>query len=51
MDVQLILVILLFIAALAYVVRMIYRAVNAKQSCGSNCKCGVNFDNIPSPKK
>ncbi|WP_219223026.1 FeoB-associated Cys-rich membrane protein [Pedobacter antarcticus] len=52
MDLQTILVGLLFAAALFYIGRIIYRAVSPKSSgCGSNCKCGVDFSNIETPKK
>ena len=52
MDIQTILVILLFLAALFYVGRMIYRAASPKSGgCASNCKCGVDFSNISPDKK
>ncbi|MCJ8210749.1 FeoB-associated Cys-rich membrane protein [Mucilaginibacter sp. RS28] len=44
--VQTIIVILLFAAALFYVGRLVYKSFTAKKSCGSNCKCGVDFSNI-----
>ncbi|WP_354335511.1 FeoB-associated Cys-rich membrane protein [Pedobacter sp. CG_S7] len=53
MDIQTILVILLFLAALFYIGRIIYSAVaNKSGSCGScsSNQCKVNFskpDNIP----
>jgi flagellar biogenesis protein FliO len=51
MDIQTIILIALFIAAIWYVGRMIYRAVSPKNGgCASNCKCGVDFSNI-NPKK
>lgn len=47
MDIQVILVVLLFIAALFYIGRMIYRSVSPKKGgCGSNCKCGVDFSEV-----
>jgi hypothetical protein len=47
MDVQTILVAILFAAALFYIGRIIYRAVSPKSGgCASNCKCGVDFSNI-----
>jgi len=47
MNMQTILVGLLFIGALYYIGRIIYRAVSPKSSgCGSNCKCGVDFSNV-----
>lgn len=53
MDIQFILVIIIFIAALLYVGRMIYRSISPKSDgCASGCgKCTANFDNIPSTKK
>ncbi|WP_442589367.1 FeoB-associated Cys-rich membrane protein [Pedobacter sp. AW31-3R] len=47
MDIQTIVVGLLFAAALFYIGRIIYRAVSPKSGgCASNCKCGVDFSNI-----
>ena len=46
MNLQLIIIFILFAAALFYVGRMLYKSVSAKKSCGSNCKCGVDFSNI-----
>ncbi len=52
MDIQTILVIALFAAALFYIGRMVYRTVFVKSgSCGSNCKCGVDFSTIKTEKK
>lgn len=53
MDIQFILMIIVFAAALFYVGRMMYRAIFPKAgSCASGCgKCSANFDNIPAPKK
>jgi len=52
MNMQVVLVGILFIAALFYIGRIIYRAVSPKSSgCGSNCKCGVDFTNIELKKK
>jgi len=52
MDIQTILVIILFVAALWYVGRIIYRSVSPKsKGCASNCKCGVDFSNINPEKK
>jgi hypothetical protein len=50
MNFQLIIVILLFAAAVFYVGRMVYKSLMAKSGCGSNCKCGVDFSKIESPK-
>ncbi|RZM22168.1 MAG: FeoB-associated Cys-rich membrane protein [Pedobacter sp.] len=52
MDIQSLLVVILFIAALAYVGRIVYRSVSPKNNgCASNCKCGVDFTNINPQKK
>ncbi len=53
MDIQFILMIIIFAGALFYVGRMIYRAISPKSTgCASGCgKCAANFDNIPAPKK
>jgi hypothetical protein len=53
MDIQFILVVIIFIAALFYVGRLIYRSVSPKNDgCGTGCgKCAANFDNIPDLKK
>ena len=52
MDMQAIIVGLLFAAALFYIGRIIYRAVSPKSGgCASNCKCGVDFSNVEIKKK
>ena len=52
MDIQTILVIILFLAALLYVGRIVYKSVSPKSNgCASNCKCGVDFSNMSSDKK
>jgi hypothetical protein len=51
MDIQTILVIILFAGALFYIGRLVYRSVFSKNpGCGSNCKCGVDFTNIEPQK-
>jgi bacterioferritin-associated ferredoxin len=51
MDLQSVLVLLLFVSALAYVGRMIYRSLNSKKGCASNCgKCAADFSNIKAPE-
>ncbi len=50
MNIQLIIVLLLFIAAIFYIGRILYKTLTAKKGCGENCKCGVDFSNIESPK-
>jgi len=51
MNIQLIIVILLFAAALFYLGRMAYRALFVKKGCGENCKCGVDFSGIEPERK
>jgi bacterioferritin-associated ferredoxin len=47
MDIQLILVILVFILAIFYTVRMVYRSMNSKKGCASNCgKCSADFSEV-----
>jgi len=50
MNIQLIIVLLLFAAAVIYVSRMVYKGLTAKKGCGSNCKCGVDFSGIDAVK-
>ncbi|TFF34206.1 FeoB-associated Cys-rich membrane protein [Mucilaginibacter psychrotolerans] len=51
MNIQAIIIVILFIAAVFYVARMLYNTVTAKKSCGSNCKCGVDFSAIEPQKQ
>ncbi|MDR3693070.1 MAG: FeoB-associated Cys-rich membrane protein [Mucilaginibacter sp.] len=51
MNIQIIIVTILFTAALFYVGRLVYRNLFAKKSCGGNCKCGVDFSAIEQVKK
>jgi len=46
--IQLIVILLLFVAAAFYLGRMIYRSFQAKSACATGCgKCGaVDFDKI-----
>lgn len=47
MDTQLILVLIVFLLAVVYVGRMMYRSLNSKKGCASNCgKCSADFSNI-----
>jgi hypothetical protein len=50
-DLQTIIVFLLFLGALAYVGRIIFKSLNTTKGCGSSCKCGVDFSNIDMNKK
>lgn len=47
--IQIIIVAVLFAAAVIYVGRMLYKSVTAKKGCGTNCKCGVDFLNVNPP--
>jgi hypothetical protein len=49
MNIQIIIVALLFAAAVFYLGRKAYKSLTTKKSCGANCKCGVDFSNIESP--
>ena len=46
MDIQAIIVIILFAAAVIYTGRLLYKSLFLKKSCGSNCKCGVDFSDV-----
>jgi hypothetical protein len=46
MNIQIIVIAILFAAAVFYVCRLVYRNLSAKKSCGSNCKCSVDFSAI-----
>jgi len=53
MIIQIIIIGLLFLAAVFYVCRLVYKSLFTKKSCGSNCKCGVDFsaiEQVKSPK-
>ena len=53
MDIQFVLVIILFVAALFYVGRLIYRSISPKDNgCATGCgKCAANFEHIHSTKQ
>jgi hypothetical protein len=51
MNLQTIIIILLFAAAVFYVGRMVYKSLAAKSGCGVNCKCGVDFSGVEPPKQ
>lgn len=52
MDIQTILVFLLFAVALVYVGRLVFKSLQVKKDgCGGNCKCGVDFSDIKPIKK
>ncbi|MGF1922745.1 MAG: FeoB-associated Cys-rich membrane protein [Bacteroidia bacterium] len=50
MNVQFILVAIIFLSAVFYVGRLVYHAVFPKNNgCATGCgKCAANFDNLPS---
>ena len=52
MNIQFILMMIFFAAALFYVGRIIYRSVAPKGGgCATGCgKCPANFTNLPAPK-
>jgi len=51
-DIQLILVILLFLLAIIFIGRMVYKSMTNKEGCASNCgKCAADFSEIKFPKK
>jgi len=53
MDIQAILVFLLFAIAIVYVGRLVFiKSLQVKKDgCGGNCKCGVDFSDIKPAKK
>jgi len=50
MNIQVVIILLLFAAAVFYVARMLYKNLTAKKGCGSNCKCGVDFSGVDASK-
>lgn len=49
MDIQEIIVLALFVLAVAYIGRLIFRSLRSKKGCASGCNgCGVDFTNIKS---
>ncbi|WP_091150151.1 FeoB-associated Cys-rich membrane protein [Mucilaginibacter pineti] len=50
MNIQAIIIIVLFAAAIFYIGRMMYKSLTAKKGCGGNCKCGVDFSGVDAPK-
>ncbi|TSD63988.1 FeoB-associated Cys-rich membrane protein [Inquilinus sp. KBS0705] len=50
MNIQAIIIVILFAAAVFYVGCLLYKSIFAKKGCGSNCKCGVDFSNIDTNK-
>jgi len=50
MNIQVVIIAVLFLAAVFYVCRLVYKNLFAKKGCGSNCKCGVDFSAIETTK-
>lgn len=50
MNIQVVIVVILFVAAAFYLGRKIYNSLFAKKGCGTNCKCGVDFSSLQSDK-
>lgn len=47
MNIQVIIISILFICAVFYVARFVFKSLSAKKGCSSGCgKCGVDFSNI-----
>jgi hypothetical protein len=49
-NIQITIIAILFAAAVFYVGRLVYKNLFAKKSCGSNCKCGVDFSAVENGK-
>ncbi len=51
MDVQLIMVIILFVLAILYAGRIVYKSMINKKGCASNCgKCAADFSEMKIPE-
>ena len=47
MNIQSIAVIILFLGAVFYVVKLVYNTLKAKKSCSTGCKkCAVDFSDV-----
>lgn len=51
MDLQTILVFIVFLGASIYLVRSVFLSLTAKKGCGTSCKCGVDFSEIKQNNK
>ena len=52
MELQEIIMIVLFVIALFYIGRTFYRSLIAKKGCASGCgKCGADFSKVNSPNQ
>lgn len=50
MELQTILVLLVFLLAAFYITRSVILSITAKKGCGTSCKCGVDFSEIEAKK-
>lgn len=50
MNIQVIIVLILFAAAVLYLGRNMLKSFRAKKGCGTSCKCGVDFNHLPQEK-
>ena len=51
MDLQLILVMILFVLAIIYAGRLVYKSMINKKGCASNCgKCAADFSEMKIPE-
>ena len=51
MNIQLIIVIVLFLGAVFYMGRLVYQSLTSKKGCASGCgKCGADFSKIEPEK-
>jgi len=47
MDTQEIIVLILFVLAVAYIGRLVFRSLRSTKGCASGCnKCGVDFTDV-----
>ena len=52
MGIQEVLLVAIFVLALLYIGRMVYRNLTSDKGCASNCgKCGVDFSKIKIPEQ
>jgi hypothetical protein len=49
-DFQTIITVALFLLAIFYMARLVYKNLFTKKECGNNCKCGVDFSAIKTSK-
>jgi hypothetical protein len=50
MNIQVVIIAILFLAAVFYVGRLLYKSLFVKKGCGNNCKCGVDFSAVEPDK-